>query len=202
MPKLLDHLLIERCPHCNVDTPTLTTRGKCETNNVAGSDRRYWRFYGCVRCGGIVAAWGFREDGEILHMFPAPLDVDEAVPETARDYLQQAIRSQNAPSGAVMLAASSVDAMLKAKGYTGGSLYSRINEAKGAHLITEDMATWAHEVRLDANDPRHADEVKPLPGPNDASRVIEFTMALAQFLFVLPDRVTRGRKAAEDKAVG
>ena len=92
-----------------------------------------------------------------------------------------------------MLAASAVDAMLKAKDYTEGSLYSRINSARDDHLITPEMAEWAHEVRLDANDPRHADETKPIPDTADATRVIEFTQALAQFIFVLPDRVTRGR---------
>jgi len=93
-----------------------------------------------------------------------------------------------------MLAASSVDAMLKEKGLKQGKLYGRINEAAKQHLITEEMATWAHEVRLDANDERHADEEAELPSTDDAERVIEFALALAQFLFVLPSRVERGRR--------
>ena len=55
------------------------------------------------------------------------------------------------------------------------------------------MAAWAHEVRLDANDQRHADEGAPLPAEADAAKVIEFAKALAEFLFVLPARVARGR---------
>lgn len=51
-----------------------------------------------------------------------------------------------------MLAASAVDALLKLKGYTAGSLYARIEKAAEDHVITQDMAKWAHEVRLDAND--------------------------------------------------
>ena len=51
-----------------------------------------------------------------------------------------------------MLAASAVDSMLKEKGYKDGSLYKRIEQAAGDHLITAEMASWAHEVRLDAND--------------------------------------------------
>ena len=42
--------------------------------------------------------------------------------------------------------------MLKAKDYTEGSLYSRIDKAVEDRLITKEMAAWAHEVRLDAND--------------------------------------------------
>jgi hypothetical protein len=93
-----------------------------------------------------------------------------------------------------MLTASAVDAMLKAKGLNNGSLYSRIDQAKDDHLITAEMATWAHEVRLDANDQRHADENAPLPNEADATRVITFAQALAEFLFVLPAKVARGRQ--------
>jgi hypothetical protein len=118
--------------------------------------------------------------------------LDESLPPTARSYLDQSLNSLHAPAGAVMLAASSVDAMLKVKGYKGGSLYSRINKAAEDHLITEGMAKWAHEVRLDANDQRHADEAAPLPSAADARKCVDFAMALGQFLFVLPDRVERG----------
>jgi hypothetical protein len=96
-----------------------------------------------------------------------------------------------------MLAASAVDAMLKEKGLKDGSLYNRIEQAAANHLITPGMAEWAHEVRLDANDQRHADENAPLPTSDDAQRIVEFASALAEFLFVLPARVQRGREAAQ-----
>ena len=95
-----------------------------------------------------------------------------------------------------MLAASAVDAMLKAKGLKEGSLYRRIDEAAKTQLITEEMAAWAHDVRLEANDERHADEEYAMKTAEDAKRCIEFTSALAQLLFVLPDKVRRGREAA------
>jgi len=55
------------------------------------------------------------------------------------------------------------------------------------------MKQWAHQVRLDANEPRHADEKKPAT-LEDAKRSVAFTTALAEFLYVLPARVTRGIK--------
>ena len=94
-----------------------------------------------------------------------------------------------------MLAASSIDAMLKDKGLKKGSLNDRIDEASKKNLITAEMALWAHEIRLDANDQRHADENAPLPTEADVKKVIEFARALAEFMFVLPDMVTRGRTA-------
>ena len=193
MPDLTSQLDLERCPHCNVDKPTLTARADFQTIAERGKEIRIWKFYFCARCGGVVTATAPEQNKRISQIFPAPVDVDASVPEVAREYLRQAISSTSAPAGAVMLAASAVDAMLKAKDYTEGSLYSRINSARDDHLITPEMAEWAHEVRLDANDLRHADETKPIPDIADATRVIEFTQALAQFIFVLPARVTRGR---------
>lgn len=130
----------------------------------------------------------------ITNIWPAPQVVAGEVPDRAREFLSQAISSLHAPAGAVMLAASSVDAMLKDKGYKEGSLNARIDLAAKNHLITEEMAAWAHEIRLDANDQRHADETATLPNTADAEKVIEFARALAQFLYVLPARVARGRK--------
>ncbi|MCI0707705.1 MAG: DUF4145 domain-containing protein [Ignavibacteriae bacterium] len=126
-------------------------------------------------------------------MYPSAQIADQVIPNPARSYLQQSIDSLHAPAGAVMLAASAVDSMLKVKGLKEGSLYSRIDRAASDHLITTEMAQWAHEVRLDANDQRHADDAEPLPGEDEARKCINFALALADFLFVLPAKVERGR---------
>jgi hypothetical protein len=119
-------------------------------------------------------------------------ELDGAIPDRAREYLRQARASLSAPAGAIMLAASAVDAMLKEKGHTEGALYSRIDAAVSAHLLTEGMARWAHQVRLDANDQRHADAAAGLPSPDDAQQAVRFAAAIAEFLYVLPAKVTRG----------
>jgi hypothetical protein len=62
--------------------------------------------------------------------------------------------------------------------------------------ITEEMAAWAHDVCLDANDERHADEGAILPTDDDGLRVIDCAFALGD----PPVRPTRtrapGRRAA------
>ena len=157
-----------------------------------------WNIYFCSTCGGAVAAWGKKmspaDAADVVAFFPPLMeaDLDESIPEKPREFLRQAIGSRNAPAGAIMLAASSVDAMLKAKGLVDGVLNSRINQASEQHLITPDMAAWAHQIRLDANDQRHADVNGGLPTSVEAEQTVEFAKALAQFMFVLPARVTRG----------
>jgi hypothetical protein len=201
MPRLDRNLIIERCPHCNVDKPNLTVVSQFETNSYNNSNNRHWKAYSCQRCGGVTTAWAYPNDLEIRQMFPDSLKVDDSIPDRAKAYLNQAIDSKHAPAGSIMLSASSVDSMLKEKGYKSGNLYSRINKAVDDHLITKEMAEWAHDVRLDANDQRHADEEAELPNESDAQRTIDFTVALAQFLFVMPSRVQNGIKQAkvEDK---
>jgi len=130
----------------------------------------------------------------IDEMYPTPTQPDLEIPAIARDYLGQAMRSLHAPSGAVMLAASAVDSMLKAKGYKKGSLNDRIDAAAKDHLITEEMSKWAHQVRLEANEQRHADEAVSLPSDQDAARCLDFASALGKFLFTFPSRVEKGLK--------
>jgi hypothetical protein len=193
MPKLLiTKLDLPRCPHCGVDIPDLSFRPQYLLTDFQHR-QQFWRIYSRGRCAGLVTARAANWDQEVLDVYPSKsVDVGDDIPERSRAFLQQAIESTLSPSGAVMLAASAVDAMLKAKNLKTGSLFERINQAASEHLITADMAQWAHDVRLDANDQRHADETLPLPTTEDAKRVIEFTLALAQIMFVLPARVQRG----------
>jgi hypothetical protein len=195
MPVLSEHLILNRCPHCSAARPTLNRRAGFFTTNHSGGGARTWGVYSCSICGGVTTAYANGKDKhnvEIGAFYPSNQSVDGDLPDKARSYLQQATDSLHAPSGAVMLAASSVDAMLKAKGYKDGSLYSRIEKAASDHVITAEVAAWAHAVRLDANDERHADESSELPTEADASRCIDFASALGLILFTLPARVKRG----------
>ena len=174
MPALIQQLDIEQCPHCQVDKPLLTNTTTSETTAAVGGQKRRWKCFTCSRCGGVVTAAAESDGAPVQEMYPSQAEIDERIPEAAKEYLSQAVRSLIAPAGAVMLASSAVDAMLKAKGYKEGTLYSRINEAAADNLITDEMALWAHGVRLMANEPRHADEEDPMPDMDDARRSTDF----------------------------
>jgi len=184
---------IDRCPHCRRSHPTMEQHFFQGSADHRGNNPREWGAYRCAGCGGFVTAATGPNSNAIADFYPAIDRIDEAIPERAREYLTQAVDSIHSPAGAVMLAASAIDSMLKAKNYRDGVLNSRIKEAARDHIITPEMAEWAHDVRLDANDQRHADDAVPLPTEDDARRVIEFAAALGEFLFVLPARVQRGR---------
>lgn len=200
MPNLDITLKLMRCPHCSVDNPNLTTvYNEFTTSSDNGTNQRIWRIYHCARCGGVVTAYCNTYSRTVQNIYPETESVNEILPEKVKAYLQQAIESTFAPAGSVMLCASAVDAMLKEKGLKDGNLYSRINKASETGLLTKEMATWAHQVRLDANDQRHSDGEATLPTVDDAKQSIEFTQTLAEFLFVLPSKVTRGIETTKIK---
>jgi hypothetical protein len=174
MPTLGAKLELEQCPHCSVNRPNFVKPAQFESNNHQNTNKRIWCCYSCGNCGGVVTASADGINHEIRDIFPKPKSVSDAVPLRAKAYLEQAINSVHAPSGAIMLAASSVDAMLKEKNNVEGGLYQRIQKSSEEHLITDEMAQWAHDVRLDANDQRHADTSADLPDepallPNELS---------------------------------
>jgi hypothetical protein len=196
-----NNLELERCPHCNVDRPFISVVGsqQFETRDHLKLNLRYWKTYFCHRCGGVILVGTDNVNSQVDEMYPeSAQELDDSVPPKAREYFKQAQNSLHAPAGAVILAASAVDAMLKATGYKDGTLNARIKKAAQDHLITDDMAQWAHQVRLDANDQRHSDDDAPLPDERDARRSLEFAKALAQFLFVFPAMVKKGIQESKE----
>jgi hypothetical protein len=199
---------VDRCPQCNIARPSLSSvwlSGLEAPDN--GNLRQRWAAYQCSNCQKMVMAEGMAlplnqgdprpEHGLIARLYPEMREVDKSLPDEAQRYLKQAIDTIFAPDASTVMAASAVDAMLKAKGFRDGSLYTRIDRAVQEHVLTEGMATWAHKVRLEANNVRHADDAVLPPTRDEAAQVVAFASALGDFLFVFTARVEEGVKQAE-----
>lgn len=199
------------------------------TTQFDGSQERTWGTYVCSTCGGVVLAAAAsrvskipveqtakvvaglakhtlsgipRITEDISLLLPETRQIPNEVPDEAREPLREAMATLAAPRASLMVSCSAVDAMLKVKGYETGSLYNRIEAAAADHLITEGMAQWAHQVRLEANGQRHADRSHANPTTQDARLCLDFAMALAEFLFVLPARVSRGLRDSQNPPLG
>jgi hypothetical protein len=168
-----------------------------------GAQLLQWHIYICQSCAGLVAAAAaipssqinFVNDSAIaIWVVPQPDSLSTDIPPKAARFLIQARETLSSPDASVVMSASAVDAMVKERGYVQGSLYSGIEAAEKAGLLTQHMAEWAHHIRLDANDERHADVDASGAQADDARRCLDFAEALADLLFVLPARVQRGRK--------
>jgi hypothetical protein len=202
LPPTSNSLPLPRCPHCGVAKPRLERifREPWQTSDSNQGNPRKWLLFSCSVCGGCVMV-GWLSNTSFCQIWPDSLGFAADIPAEPLDYLKQAAETLNAARASVVMSAGAVDAMLKAKGLVAGSLYSRIKQAVDQHLLTPDMADWAHDIRLDANDQRHADGAATPPDIEDAKRCLEFAKALADILFVLPARVTRGKVNAREAAV-
>ena len=187
MPRLTQTLDLSRCPRCGMAKPILKRQSV-----AASSGPRFWATYHCSACGGAILAMSQVDGGEMLECWPPVIAIPDKVPEQARVYLHQAQETLVWAKGALKLCAAGVDAMLKQKGFKDGGLKARIDQAATEHFITADMAKWAQQVRLDGNEYGNADE-------NDARRCLNFALALAEALYVLPARVAHGIEETKEK---
>ena len=120
MTLLPEHLLLPRCPHCGIANPNLRRTHHAQTSDHAGQNTRIWSVYVCGSCGGMVSAWASNHNQAIGGYYPNLPTIEDEIPNRPRAYLKHAAESLHAPAGAIMLAASAVDAMLKAKGNSEG----------------------------------------------------------------------------------
>ena len=206
-------LVLERCPWCGTARPTLKSHTYHIKSHVprTGAGKRgefVWDLYWCTSCNKYILAQyeageqstdGSRyfEYFKLIKIFPGDLELSKDIPPKVSRFLKQARGSVAQPDGCIMLCSSTIDAMLKEKNLKKGTLHERLVQASEHHIITEDMKDWADHVRLESNDIRHVDNESDCPSTAEAEQCLEFAMALAEILFVLPARVTRGRKAAE-----
>ncbi|MDE2466766.1 MAG: DUF4145 domain-containing protein [Alphaproteobacteria bacterium] len=204
--KTTEQLGLQRCPHCNTANPSIGRRHVFAVQPSKAAFQLHnqllqWHVYSCASCGGLVGAATpiiqahatFTVDQLAQWIVPAATTISSDIPQAAARYLTQARETLASPAASVLMSAAAVDAMLKERGYRDGSLYSRIQKAETECVLTKDMADWAHDIRLDANDERHADHDASAKTGEDAARCLEFADALADLLFVLPARVRRGR---------
>jgi len=73
------------------------------------------------------------------------------------------------------------------------NLYQRIEELKKIGLITNDMAAWAHAVRLNGNDSVHGDDEI---SEAEAKDLLNFTQTFLLYAFTLPAMVGRRQTGA------
>lgn len=152
--------------------------------------------------------WGhFQADLELKEYFPKPraLRFSEAVPAEIRDVLPDLLEDVNRRRNAVSslaLCRSILEVAVKDLEAKHGispsrklGIMGRIDGLRAAGVITEPLAEWAHELRLDGNESVH--ELKG--DPSLAKAYSGFLVQLLDVAFELPRRI-KALKAAKEKA--
>ena len=144
--KLSTNLDLERCPHCEIAFPNLSSCWEYRNNSHLGDNPRAWRVYECKRCGGLVSASAKPtpsiSEGDVKEFFPSYRVISTDIPKRPRHFLSNALGSLSSSSASILSSASAIDSMLKKKNYKEGSLYNRINAAKSDGVITKDLHDW------------------------------------------------------------
>jgi Domain of unknown function (DUF4145) len=193
-------LRLDRCPHCNIAKPYFPEIWDSSVVPFQSPLTHLWSVHVCSSCSQMILVRRRPFDGFELDIYPRAEKLAKEIPDRARRALSEAIATQFAPGASIMTSAQAVDYMLKERGFReGDTLNARIKAAVTAGVLTPDMELWANEVRFAANDERHKDTD---PTPDDAAHSVQFALALAEFLFVLPARVKRGIESVKPKPQG
>ena len=199
----------ERCPHCKVAKPHMLKKW-CHQGEISISEQFYVA-YQCTSCEQLVMAkikiiygpdssFPQANSQKVVNYWPGLADeFSPTIPEDIRRHLNEARNGIDNPNSSVIASATSVDLMLQEKNIEETSLNAAINRAKDQGLITEDMALWAHHIRIEANGSRHRKIGTPLATKEDAEQSLEFAVALAEILFVLPARVKKGIEQSQSQ---
>lgn len=179
--------------------------GYCKTRHVGfeilteyrrPSDLRPFECYVLAKCGNCKRA--------ALAMFVVPhiernlelrflralhpsMDVSapEHVPDSVeRCYVEAVSIMGTAPTAAGMTFRKTLEVALKTiRPNDRGNLKNRIDAAAKAGAITEDLAKWAHRIRLDGNEAAH--ESQPFSS-DELEGLHRFTELVLRYLFTLP----------------
>ena len=202
--------LSTRCPFCgdNTSMPPVSEPVLAASNVDIGYGRiedLYAVLHLCTNaeCTGSTVGYYTRGRESYHYRFHRPVrrayKAPEELPKRPRAILQNANDVRKSPVACVTTTVRAVEAMMAVKGYCdrSKSLKQRINEAVKAGDLPEAMGDWAHEVR-ELGRETHTDEAPPpLPTDKEAEKALLFANTLAQYLFVLPARISKARKSAQ-----
>ncbi len=190
-----DHVSM-KCPHCHKATEV--TRAQVPVPNTLKGHGPFYAQYElhghlwwigiCNACRRVVLVLG---KGAQVYPSPRPSPSDERIPEHIRRDLDEAklCFSVGAFRGTASMARRALQSACILKGAPKqAKLWKQIDWMRDQALITEDMRTWAHEIRYVGNDGAHPpeDPDDPVATVADAENVLQLTEQMLDVLFVTP----------------
>ena len=104
--------------------------------------------------------------------------------------------SINANRAAVLMARTALEATAKNKGIKGNSLFDKIDAMSKQHIITDQLAAEAHEIRLLGNDMAHGDLAEPV-SEEDASDILGFLDSVMDYVYQQPMLLQKRKELRE-----
>jgi len=197
MTKMLNHLELEECSHCNVAKPLLIKAWDYETHNHSGDNRRYWKVYLCRSCGGLITTASLNSAGNVIEMYPAGIKETfefTYLPEQIAEDFQEALDcySINCFSAFGAMARRTVQSMSSDLGAKGKSkVLKQLQELREVAEIDDETFSVLEQVIIGGHDGAHPH--LPKLSPERAAILLELMKDVLYQLYV--------RKAKIQKAI-
>ena len=197
MAKLESQLEIPRCPHCGVDTPSLTNMWGNYTTDHSKRQKRYWQIYQCSRCGGVVLASAQDVGMPILAMYPNrnkevfPL---EYLPSPVKEDFDEALECYsnlcyNAFAAMCRRTFQSISSNLGAKGKD--RVEKQLNDLKDMEAIKEDEYEIFKQIIIAGHDGSHP--YLPSLSPERAKVILELMKDVLYEIYVRKAKVQEAK---------
>ncbi len=202
---MIRHMPARICPHCKVNS---------NFNQVWQSTFRPpsdpWhppliRFCEvCDNCGmpvcGATMEGNDPEDSSAAARWPRIEGVDfPDVPSGIAEVAKEAHLALNASAvrASVAMARAAVEATAKERGFTKGTLETKIKKLAEAGHISETMTIAAHEIRFAGNEVAHGDLIEEVIGYDDAREIVDLMDTILDRIYREPAKVARVRASRE-----
>ena len=201
-------VMVIDCPYCSAENTTFLFQAEYH----AEKEKVRWMFFKCPRCHSGVVAQGFPDkpgfpehvDGDVHSFFESvehfpkrpPIEAPNGLsPDVQRLYLQAAecLRKKSL-DGASMLIRKTLEIALREKfGDLPGTLSQRIRQLRDKHLLTDELAAWADEIRIDGNEGAHE---AAEPELENTRQMKEFLHVFLLYAFTLPAMIEEKKERA------
>lgn len=194
------------CPYCDakVQAKVLAER---EYGPGPDCEPHKYQFVECSQCGSVLVGWAEWEMGEdsdqgwghLVRQWPEPdARLHSNIPRIVRRALEEAKRCFGSKSfmACAVMCGRAIEGLCKDKvksKYLGDGL----KKLKAAKIIDEKLFEWGEALRNERNIGAHAGD--ETISRQDASDVLDFALAMAEYVYVLDDKYKayKARKAGK-----
>lgn len=155
-----------------------------------------WWIGKCNSCSNVML---LLDDGKKIYPAPEPSPTDNRIPKIIRQDILEAKLCYNvsAFNATVVMARRAIESICIDKGADKSkNLFQQINEIRNLGIITEELKSWATEIRFVGNDGAHPGD---LVEKEDAEVILKLSEQFAQVIYVLPEIANELRAKRENK---
>jgi hypothetical protein len=181
--------MILECKHCSavVDAKLISTYDDEDEEEPPAK----WYFCSCPRCTlPMLAVSDFFGEGPPSRVYPPTerRQLGGAVPKNIEQAFTEAVVCFNAKAftASAIMCRKTLEGLCDAHGAKTGNLAKRLGKLRDDGIIESRLFEWAEELRVFGNEAAHGVDSRILR--QDCEDILEFTEALAQYVFTYRDK--------------